>query len=91
MADVTSLDGISAVPHTAGQIQAIVNKIEILIYNIAAGGKWDAAAYKELGLTGHEFDPEGAMRQLRKWHKHLVQMLQEMPAEFYTQWDDPSV
>lgn len=90
MADVANLDGISGTPHTAAQIQAIINRIDVNIYNCLAG-KWDLVDYAEFGSAGHKMEPSKMLEQLRKWREYYVTLLQEIPVEVYTQWDDPSV
>jgi len=90
MADVPDLTGISATPHTAAQLQAIINRIDVNLYNMLAN-KWDLVDYAEFGMTGHKKEPSKMLEQLRALRRFYLDLLQEIPAEYYTQYDDPSV
>lgn len=63
MADVTEIpDGDEL---TAVQIDSIISRISLNIYNILAG-KWDALDHAEFGAVGKKVEPSKLLAELRE-------------------------
>lgn len=82
---------------TTEQIDAIIQSIDVRIYNIINGyGDFGAAEYEEQGDVGHRIDPSKALAQLRELRKMYVDLrndpiaMQDF-AELRSQWDDPGL
>lgn len=90
MADVSSFDGISADPLTTQQIQAIINRIDLNIYNLMGDGKLCAIRNGQNGPTGTQVDRSVGLAELRRTREFYVKMLEDQPFEVRHQYDDPA-
>ena len=93
MADITSLDDIvTGRDLTEAEIQGILNRIDLTIYNIMdPARKWASLPYTEHGIEGHSKDPAKQLESLRKLRGFYEGMLNSVPAYQISQWDDPSL
>ena len=87
MADVTEIpDGEEL---TAAQVQSIINRISLNIYNITAG-KWDALDHAEFGAVGKKYEPTKLLAELREQLKYWENRLAGLDSyEENTVYDDP--
>ncbi len=90
MADVSNFDNVSADALTEAQIQGIIRRIELNIYNILAG-KWDAVDYAEFGDAGHRRDGTKLLAELRQQLAFWQGRLDSLPVFEVTEWDDEAV
>lgn len=88
MADISSFDGVSADPLTEDQINAIIVRIDLNIYNLLAN-KYDLMPHQEHGSAGHSSDPDKLVAELRKTREMYVAMLDQIPVMEITELDDP--
>jgi hypothetical protein len=90
MADVASFDGISADPLSYDQIQAIINQIDLNIYNLMLEGKNATLYYQQNGPAGKMADHARALEALMLAKKQYQVMLDQIPYEVHSQFDDPA-
>lgn len=90
MADVSDFTSVSGEDLTEAQLKGILRRIDLNIYNIL-DGKWSAVDYAEFGGTGHRKDPTKLLAQLRELRASYKAMLDEFPAEEWTQYDNPEL
>ncbi len=93
MADITSVDDIVAGRDlTEAEIQSLINRIDLTIYNIMdPAKKWASVPYTEHGIEGHSKDPAKQLESLRKLRGVYEEMLTSVPSYQISQWDDPSL
>lgn len=93
VADITSVDDIVAGRDlTEAEIQSILNRIDLTIYNIIdPAKKWASVPYNEHGSEGHSKDPAKQLDALRNLRGFYHEMLNSVPSYQVSQWDDPSL
>lgn len=90
MPDVSDFNDVSADALTESQIQGIIRRIDLNIYNILRN-KWDAVDYAEFGTAGHRQDGTKLLAELREQRKFYAGLLEELPVFEVTEWDDEDV
>ena len=88
MADITSFDGISAAARTAAEVLAIIEKIDLAIYNLVAGGKNAGARYR---VGNRTLDRDGYLRWLLDARRLYQRYLANLPVWETTVYDDPDL
>lgn len=89
MADITSISELTGEDAlTERQINKIINRINIAIYNITAG-KFDAVDHTEFGVSGNRTEPSKTLAQYRNLLKFYKDMLEELPVYEVSQYDNP--
>jgi len=93
VADITSVDSIVAGRDlTEAEIQSILNRIDLTIYNIIdPAKKWASVPWTEHGIEGHSKDPAKQLDALRKLKEHYEGLLVSIPSYQLSQWNDPSL
>lgn len=89
MADLTDLTTASGTELTAAQINGILNQIDLDIFNLVRDGKLAASKYYKNGSAGAGMDRSLNLQELRKTRESYQKLLDAMPAEHYSQYDDP--
>ncbi len=88
MADVSTIpDGTAT---TAAQIEAIIAQIDLNIYNILNSSKHAAAPHGEFGAVGYKHEPDKGLAAMRAMRAEYVAMLNDIPAEIHSQWNNPA-
>ena len=90
MADVSDLSGVTGTAITEAQVLGIIARIDLNIYNLLAG-KWDLVDYAEFGLAGHRKDPTKMVEALKGLKSMYQSQLDDLPAEYTSQFDDPAI
>jgi hypothetical protein len=88
MADITSFDGVAGTPRTAAQLMALIEKIDLAIYNLLNTDKNAGVTYK---VGDRTLDREGYLRWLLDARHTYVRQLQSLPAWEATVYDDPDL
>ena len=86
MPDITSFDGISGSARTAEQVLAIIEKIDLIVYNLLNEGKNAAITYK---IGDRTIDRNGYLLWLLDARKTYERLLSSLPAWEPTVYDDP--
>lgn len=88
MPDISS---ISQIPDgeelTEAQIRSMINNIDVQIYNLTSGGKWDLLPHAEFGNVGKKDDPDKLLDALSKLRDKYQAMLDAVPFEEVTVFD----
>jgi len=90
MADITSFAGISADELTEVQLNAIIEKINLAIYNIAAN-RFESVHFAEFGAGGHKKDTAPLLAALLSAKKTYEDALRDLPFEGTSLYDDPDL
>ncbi len=88
MADITTFDGISAGARTAAQVLAIIEKIDLLVYNLLSMDKNACVSYR---IGDRVIDRDGYLLWLLDARKTYEKQLAALPAWETTVYDDPDV
>ena len=88
MPDITSFDGVSGTARTAAQLHALIEKIDLAIYNLLASDKNAAISYR---VGDREIDREGYLLWLLDARKTYERQLAALPAWDTSVYDDPDV
>jgi hypothetical protein len=88
MADITSFDGISGSARTAAQLQAMVEKIDLAIYNLLNEDKSAGVSYR---IGDRRVDRAGYLRWLLEARKTYERQLKSLPAWEVSVYDDPDL
>ena len=88
MADISNFDGISGSFRTAAQLLAIIEKIDLAVYNLLNTDKSAGVSYR---VGDRTYDREGYLRWLLDARKTYQQQLESLPAWEETVYDDPDV
>jgi hypothetical protein len=89
MPDITSFDGLAAGPRSAAQLFAILEKIDLAVYNLLNSDQPDAAVDYRIG--DRRVDRAGYLHWLLETRRHYERQLASLPAWETTVYDDPSV
>jgi hypothetical protein len=88
MADITSFDGISGSARTAPQLLALIEKIDLAIYNILNTDKNAGVTYR---VGDRILDRNGYLNWLLEARKTYARQLASLPAWETTVYDDPDL
>jgi hypothetical protein len=88
MADITSFDGVSGTPRTATQLQALIEKIDLAIYNLLNTDKSAGMTYR---VGDRVMDRAGYLGWLLDARKTYERQLAALPAWETTVYDDPDL
>jgi hypothetical protein len=88
MADITNFDGVSAGARTAGQLLALIEKIDLAIYNLVNEDKNAGISYR---IGDRHVDRAGYLRWLLDARKTYVRQLTSLPAWETSVYDDPDL
>jgi hypothetical protein len=88
MPDITSFDGVSAGARTAAQILAIIEKIDLAIYNLLNTDKNAGVNYR---IGDRTIDRDGYLLWLLDARKTYERQLAALPAWETTVYDDPDL
>jgi len=88
MADITSFDGISAAARTAGQLLALIEKIDLAIYNLLNEDKNAGVSYR---IGDRRVERAAYLRWLLDARKTYSQQLARLPAWETSVYDDPDL
>lgn len=88
MPDLTSFDGVSAGSRTAGQLLAILEKIDLAVYNLLTNSGPAGPSYR---IGDREVDRDGYLLWLLDARKTYEKQLAALPAWETTHYADPDV
>jgi hypothetical protein len=88
MADITNFDGVSGTPRTAAQILAIIEKIDLAIYNLLNTDKSAGISYR---IGDRTIDRDGYLLWLLDARKTYERQLAALPQWEATVYDDPDL
>jgi hypothetical protein len=88
MPDITSFDGVSASQRTAAQVLAIIEKIDLAIYNLLATDKNAGVTYR---VGDRVIDRDGYLLWLLDARKTYERQLAALPSWETSVYDDPHV
>jgi hypothetical protein len=88
MADISNFDGISGTARTAAQLLALIEKIDLAIYNLVSSDKNAGVSYR---VGDRTYDREGYLRWLLDARQTYQQQLASLPAWEETVYDDPDL
>ncbi len=88
MADITSFSGVSAAALTAAQLLAIIEKIDLAIYNLLNTDKNAGVSYR---VGDRTIDRDGYLLWLLDARKTYERQLASLPAWEPTVYDDPDL
>jgi hypothetical protein len=89
MPDITSFDNIGAGPRTAAQLQALIEKVDLAIYNLLNSADKDAGVDYRIG--DRWVDRAGYLEWLLATRRTYERQLSGLPAWETTVYDDPSI
>lgn len=85
MPDITSFEGISAGARTAEQLLAIIEKIDLAVYNLLTSNSAGAESYR---IGDREINRDGYLLWLLDARKTYEKQLAALPAWQMTVYDD---
>ncbi len=88
MADITSFDGVSGSARTAAQLLAIIEKIDLAIYNLLNTDKSAGVSYR---IGDRTIDRDGYLLWLLNARKTYERQLASLPEWQATVYDDPDL
>jgi hypothetical protein len=88
MADITDFDGVAGTPRTAAQLLAIIEKIDLAIYNLLHTDKNAGISYR---IGDRTIDRDGYLLWLLDARKTYERQLAALPAWETTVYDDPDL
>lgn len=88
MADITNFDGVSGAARTAAQLLAIIEKIDLAVYNLLNTDKNAGVSYR---VGDRSYDRDGYLRWLLEARKEYQQQLAALPSWEETVYDDPDL
>lgn len=88
MPDISSFDGITGQPRTAAQLLAILEKIDLAIYNLLNEDKNAGISYR---IGDRSVDRAGYLRWLLEARRLYTQQLSALPAWEVSIYDDPDL
>ena len=89
MPDITSFDGVGGSARTAAQLMAILEKIDLAVYNLLNSTDKDAGASYRVG--DRHLDRAGYLRWLLDARTEYRRQLARLPAWETTVYADPDV
>ncbi|MCS6976046.1 MAG: hypothetical protein NZM31_03420 [Gemmatales bacterium] len=88
MSDITSFEGVSGQPRTAEQLLAILEKIDLAIYNLLNEDKNAGISYR---IGERSVERAGYLRWLLEARRLYMQQLASLPAWQVSVYDDPDL
>jgi hypothetical protein len=88
MPEVTSFEGIAGQPRTAAQLLAILEKIDLALYNLLLEGAGSAVSYR---LGERQVERSAYLRWLVEARRLYTEQLSQLPSWQVSVYDDPDL